>query len=312
MRLATVGKGGSGKTTIASLLAQLAAEQATAVLAIDADINQTLGSVLGVDAAVLQATPCLGGDPLFLKHYIRGDRDVLHVVKTTLPGRGCALLMMKSDHPVMRHYGIAHQGLMLMQTGGFAGDDIGTHCYHSKTGMVELLLNHLLDQPHECVIVDMTAGADAFASGLFTRFDLTLLVVEPTRQSVSVYQQYKDYAASYGLQIRVIGNKVAEAADEAFIRAHCGEDVVGCLRLSALVKARDRGDPAPLTMLEPYNCAVLGDVMKILRAQRRDWARYWEQGIEFHLKNAESWANAYTGTDLSQQVQREYLKKLAA
>ena len=29
-------------------------------------------------------------------------------------------------------------------------------------------------------MVDMTAGADSFASGLFTRFDLTFLVCEPT------------------------------------------------------------------------------------------------------------------------------------
>src|SRR3712207_8000789 len=55
-------------------------------------------------------------------------------------------------------------------------------CYHAKTGAVELWLNHLVDGPDEYVVVDMTAGADAFASGLFTRFDLTVLVSEPTRR----------------------------------------------------------------------------------------------------------------------------------
>ena len=51
---------------------------------------------------------------------------------------------------------------------------------------MELLLNHLVDGPGEYVVVDMTAGADAFASGMFTRFDLTFLVAEPTRKSVGV------------------------------------------------------------------------------------------------------------------------------
>jgi len=33
-------------------------------------------------------------------------------------------------------------------------------------------------------VVDRTAGVDSFASGLFTRFDLTILVVEPTREGI--------------------------------------------------------------------------------------------------------------------------------
>jgi CO dehydrogenase maturation factor len=51
------------------------------------------------------------------------------------------------------------------------------------------MLNHLVDGPGEYVVVDMTAGADSFASGLFTRFDATFLVCEPTLRSVGVYRQ---------------------------------------------------------------------------------------------------------------------------
>jgi CO dehydrogenase maturation factor len=68
-------------------------------------------------------------------------------------------------------------------------------CYHSKTGAVELYLNHLVDGPGEYVVIDCTAGADSFASGLFTRFDLTVLVAEPTRKGISVYRQWQGYAA---------------------------------------------------------------------------------------------------------------------
>jgi CO dehydrogenase nickel-insertion accessory protein CooC1 len=52
-----------------------------------------------------------------------------------------------------------------------------------------ILLNHLVDGPGEYVVVDMTAGADSSASGLFTRFDLTVLVCEPTLRSVGVYRE---------------------------------------------------------------------------------------------------------------------------
>ncbi len=48
MRLAIAGKGGTGKTTIAGTLARLRARSGRAVLAIDADSNPNLASVLGV------------------------------------------------------------------------------------------------------------------------------------------------------------------------------------------------------------------------------------------------------------------------
>ena len=81
-------------------------------------------------------------------------------------------------------------------------------CYHSKTGTVELYLNHLVDGPGEYVVVDCTAGADSFASGLFTRFDLTVLVAEATRKGISVYRQWQGYAAGYDTALALDGNKV--------------------------------------------------------------------------------------------------------
>ena len=53
MRIAIAGKGGTGKTTIAGTLARALARTGREVLAIDADTNPNLASVLGIppDAA---------------------------------------------------------------------------------------------------------------------------------------------------------------------------------------------------------------------------------------------------------------------
>ena len=91
-----------------------------------------------------------------------------------------------------------------------------------------LYLNHLIDSPGEYVVVDCTAGAESFASGMFTRFDLTFLIVEPTRKSLQVYRQWTAYAADYGVSIAVIGNKIHSDEDVAFLREHAGADLLTC------------------------------------------------------------------------------------
>ena len=139
---------------------------------------------------------------------------------------------------------------------------------------MELWLNHLVDGPGEYVVVDMTAGADAFASGLFTRFDLTVLVSEPTRRGVGVYRQYAAHAAGHGVALRVLGNKVADADDLAYLQDEVGDALLGCLTPSPWVRAAERGAVAPVTRLEPANLAVLGSVLAALDARERDWAAY--------------------------------------
>jgi CO dehydrogenase maturation factor len=136
------------------------------------------------------------------------------------------------------------------------------------------------------VVVDITAGADAFASGLFTRFDLTLLVVEPTRKSVRVYSQYKTYAAGYGLNIKALGNKVEGTDDIAFLRMHCKDDPLGCFSMSPWVRRCERGEQPDIAVLERANSQVIQIVQNAALSAPRDWQKYWHWGIHFHLKNA--------------------------
>ncbi len=55
MRIAIAGKGGTGKTTIAGTLARALARSGRDVLAIDADTNPNLASVLGIPRSTAEA-----------------------------------------------------------------------------------------------------------------------------------------------------------------------------------------------------------------------------------------------------------------
>jgi CO dehydrogenase maturation factor len=306
VKVAFAGKGGSGKTTLSSLFVRHLAGQGLPVVAIDADINQHLAEALGAAGD----PPPMGAHLAEIKEYLCGTNpritSAAAMVKTTPPGRGSRLLRPGGGDPVHALGVDTPCGARLMATGPFSDDDLGVACYHSKTGAVELYLNHLVDGPGEYVVVDCTAGAESFASGLFTRFDLTILVAEPTRKGIGVYRQWSQYAAGYDVALVVVGNKVQTPDDVAFLREHAGDDLLAWFGHEPAVRAMEQGRPFGLADLGPHAGTALAALQAAVDAQVKDWAAFTRQAVEFHLKNARAWANAAAGADLAAQVDPEF------
>jgi CO dehydrogenase maturation factor len=280
------------------------------VLAIDADINQHLAASIGMPEDHARTIPALGLEMKRIKEFVRGDNPRIPspglVIKTTPPGKGSRLMTVTEQNDLYHYFVREHESIRLMAVGPFTEEDLGIRCYHSKTGSVELVLNHLIDRKNEYVLVDMTAGADSFASGLFTRFDITFLVVEPTLKSVSVYKQYKDYASEYGVTVRAIANKIDSDDDIAFICSHVGDDLAAVFRLSPFVRSAEKGRFLPFSDLEADNQKALETMRTVIDSTPKDWKRYFEQAALFHRKNAASWANAEMKTDLMAQIDPEF------
>jgi CO dehydrogenase maturation factor len=306
MKIAFVGKGGSGKTTLSALVARILAARKFPTLAIDADINQHLARTLGMDVSEANKIPAMGLEIVRIKEYLRGDNprivDTDSMIKTTPPGHGSRFIRIGEKNPIFDHFVKKIGGIDVMAVGPFTEEDLGIRCYHSKTGAVELILNHLLDGTKEYCLVDMTAGADSFASGLFTRFDITFLVVEPTVKSVSVYEQYKDYARNHAVVIKVIGNKIESEEDSAFLQKHIGNDLIATFSNSKFVKETDRGNHQSLENLEKENLAAIEKIIAVIDGQSKDWQKFYKQAVEFHIKNAKSWANEASGKNLENQI----------
>ncbi|MGW5305560.1 ATP-binding protein [Streptomyces griseoluteus] len=312
MKIAFVGKGGSGKTTLSSLFIRHLAAAGAPVVAIDADINQHLGPALGLDEDQAAALPAMGDRLPLIKDHLRGSNPRIAsaetMIKTTPPGSGSRLVRISEPDAIYdacaRPVELDGGAVRLMVTGPFTDADLGVACYHSKTGAVELFLNHLVDGPGEYVVVDMTAGSDSFASGMFTRFDMTFLVAEPTRKGVSVYRQYKEYARDFGVTLKVVGNKVQGPDDVDFLREEVGDDLLVTVGHSDWVRAMEKGRPPRFALLEDGNVRALETLRAAADATYglRDWERYTRQMVHFHLRNAQSWGNERTGADLAAQI----------
>ncbi|MDA0562747.1 ATP-binding protein [Streptomonospora sp. S1-112] len=310
MKIAFAGKGGSGKTTLSALFTRYLAATGAPVVAIDADINQNLGAALGLSADDLARIPPMGGHLSEIKEVLRGDNPRIDsaeaMTKTTPPGRGSQLLEVAPDNPLHRRFGVPAAGATLLVTGPYGEDDLGVSCYHSKVGAAEMYLNHLVDGPGEYVVMDMTAGADSFASGLFTRFDLTFLVAEPTLRGVGVYRQYAEYAGDHGVEIQVIGNKVQGEDDVAFLREHVGDALAACFGFSPFVRAMEKGRHPELDELEEENVKTLAWMRDAVDSAAKDWAKFTRQSAEFHLRNARRWGGD-NGAALAAQIDPDFL-----
>jgi CO dehydrogenase maturation factor len=100
VRVAFVGKGGAGKTTLAVLFSRFLVASGCRVLAVDADINQNLAGALGEGEDVLR--PALGGCLPQIKEYLRGDNPRIFLGRgdgeDDTPGSGVAVVDYRRTH----------------------------------------------------------------------------------------------------------------------------------------------------------------------------------------------------------------------
>jgi len=64
----------------------------------------------------------------------------------------------------------------------------------------------------------------------------------------------------------------------------------------------EKGVIGNLSEVEAENMAALETMLKLVDERKKDWNKFYRQAVEFHIKNAESWANAQLGTNVINQI----------
>lgn len=267
MRIAFVGKGGSGKSTFSTLFSQYIAETTQKrTLLIDADLNMHAAKLVDIVWPIENEKHLSHPHAVkAIKAYLQGDNTRISSLsafrKTTPPASGSKLLQISNQLPEpIRPYFLGSGNLQIAVVGTYDEDDIGVSCYHANLSILEIMLSHMVDQG-AYVVVDMVAGVDAFANTLHAQFDALVLAVEPTQRGVEVFRQYAGLAKSAGVldRLLVVGNKVRDAEDAAFLATVIPpEHFMGSMQDSSYLRKKDReGGKLDVAGLESENIAVL-------------------------------------------------------
>jgi len=204
MKIAISGKGGVGKTTLASLLSKIFAEAGYSVLAIDADPNSNLAATLGISNPD-DITPI-------------SEMSALIEERTgAKPGKsgGFFKLNPKVDD-LPEKYAFKYNGVRLMVMGRIKQG--GTGCYCPENALLQALVTHLLLGRDEVVILDMEAGVEHLGRATARAVDRLIVVVEPGRRSIETARRIKKLAEEIDIHnIAAVGSKVRSQSERDFM-----------------------------------------------------------------------------------------------
>ncbi len=204
MKVAISGKGGVGKTMLASLLAKIFTEAGYSVLAIDADPDANLATTLGFPQP----------DKIIP---ISEMKELVEERTGARPGkRDIYFKLNPKVDDLPEKYWHKHNGIKLMIMGRIKHG--GSGCYCPENVLLQALVNHLLLARNEVIILDMEAGIEHLGRATAQAVDKLIVVVEPGRRSVETALRIDKLAKEIGLQnIAVVGNKIRSQPDKEFL-----------------------------------------------------------------------------------------------
>jgi len=230
MKLAIAGKGGVGKTTLASLLAMVYSDEGRRVIAIDADPDANLALALGIPGD--EASKIV---PIVELH------DLIEERTGAKPGTtGTFFKLNPKVDDIPERFSAQRDNIRVMLMGTVKGG--GTGCVCPESAFLRNLMSHVLFERSEVVILDMDAGLEHLGRGTTRGVDAFIVVVEPGQRSLQTAEAVRRLAADLGIaRCYVVGSKTRSEADRRFISdGLTGFEVLGFINHNPGIAEADR------------------------------------------------------------------------
>jgi len=249
MKLAISGKGGTGKTTLAALLARTLADAGRPVIAVDADPDANLASALGL-------SPEEAPEPMSqMKELIRERTESKN-------GYGTYFKINPDVRDLPEKYSRLIHGVRLLTLGGVSSG--GSGCICPESALLKALVTHLLLRPGEVVILDMEAGIEHLGRATAQAVSMMIIVTEPGQRSIQTAHTIRRLAEEIKIpRLGVVINKVSQGMDLSPLTSHLdGLPLLGTLSLDPEIARADFDGRSPFKGGEPQ----AGEVRTILNA----------------------------------------------
>jgi CO dehydrogenase maturation factor len=256
MKFAITGKGGTGKTTIAGILAHLFARDGYHVLAVDADPDANLASAIGIpedDADSI--TPISKQSQLVTERTGAKPRQFGQLFKMN---------PRVSDIP--ETFCLEHQGIKLLVLG--AVQKGGSGCACPENVLLRSLLSEIILNRDEVVIVDMEAGIEHLGRATSRSIDRMLIVVEPGSRSISSAKTILRLAQDIEIEsFGIIGNKVQDKTQENWIHNQFPQDLMlGMISYRDIIRESDQSQRPLIELLDENLSREFGVLYQSLKS----------------------------------------------
>ena len=227
MKLAIVGKGGVGKTTLSAVLARRLAALGRPVVAVDADPDGNLASALGVAE---------GGFP----QPIAEMRELI-LERTEAKDEGAGLMFKLNprvdDLPERFSVDVAGVKLLVLGTVELGGKG----CMCPEGAVLKALMQHILLRVDDDVILDMEAGLEHMGRASAKGVDAMIAVVEPGMRSVQTAVRIQKLAKDIGIaRTFVVANNIRQQHEREMLEQALQEQIIiGMLPYSAELARAD-------------------------------------------------------------------------
>jgi len=229
MKYAISGKGGTGKTTVAALLAHAFTRDGNKVLAVDADPDANLAAALGISAQQAAAiTP------------ISKQRQLIQERTGAIPGKfGQLFKINPTVADIPEKFCSEIRGIKILVLGAIQQGGKGCAC--PENVILQNLLSEIILNRHEIVIVDMEAGIEHLGRATARSIDKMLVIIEPGSRSIATARIIKKMASEIGIRsFGFIANKVRNIEQQKWItRQFPSEEILGVISYNKIIQDSD-------------------------------------------------------------------------
>jgi len=215
LKLAITGKGGTGKTTVAGLLAYYFKEDGYQVLAVDADPDANFASAIGI--------------PLEKQSSILSISKEHQLIQERTGAKARQFGQLFKMNPVVNDipdkYLVKHSGIKLLVLGAIQKGGSGCAC--PENVFLRSLLSEIILSRDEVIIVDMEAGIEHLGRATAQKIDMMIITIEPGVRSLLTAQNIMKLAKDIGISsFGIIGNKIQEEKQKIWLRNQIPHDLI--------------------------------------------------------------------------------------